>query len=201
MRLSRLAAAAGLAVALTVGAPPGRAADDAVALVAQFCDKTLQIISDPQIAAADRERRLHALVDEAFDFPAIARFVLGRYWPTASEGEREQFTAAFEDHMVRAYVTRFSDYSGEKFRVMAARPESDGATIVPVEILRPGGQPPVVLSWKVQRASAGLRIRDVSISGASMAVTYREEFASVVQHSNGKVAVLIAALRAKSGDE
>jgi phospholipid transport system substrate-binding protein len=201
MRLSRLVSAAGLAITLTMGAPPSRAADDAAALVTQFCDRTLRIISDPRIAAADRERRLHALVDEAFDFPAIARYVLGRYWPTASEGERAQFTAAFEDHMVRSYVVRFSGYGGEKLRVLAARPEGDGVTIVPVEILRPNGQPPVVLNWQVQRAPAGWRIRDVSISGVSMAVTYRDEFASVVQRSNGKVAVLIAALRAKSGDE
>jgi phospholipid transport system substrate-binding protein len=73
--------------------------------------------------------------------------------------------------------------------------------VVPVEILRPGSQPPVVLNWKLQGASAGLRIRDVSISGVSMAVTYRDEFASVVQRSNGKVAVLIAALREKAGDK
>jgi phospholipid transport system substrate-binding protein len=201
MRLSRLASAAGLAIALTEGALPGLAADDAVAVVTQVCDKTLEIISDPRIAAADRERHFHALVDEYFDFPAIARFVLGRYWQTASEDQRAQFTAAFENHMVHAYVVRFGAYSGEKFRVTAARAENDGSTIVPVEILRPGSQPPVVLNWKLQGATAGLRIRDVSISGVSMAVTYRDEFAAVVQRSNGQVAVLIAALREKSGDK
>src|SRR6185437_8392266 len=148
---------------------------------------------DPLIGESDRERDFRALVDEYFDFPAIASFVLGRYWKTASEDERRQFTAAFEDHMVRAYVVRFSDYKGEKFRVMPARQEGDSGTIVPAEIQRPGGLPSVVLDWKVQ----GLRIRDVSVSGVSMALTYRDEFASVVQNNNGQVAALTAALRAR----
>jgi phospholipid transport system substrate-binding protein len=201
MRPSRLAAVAGLAIALTLSAQPGLAADNAVAVVTQFSDKTLQIINDPQIPASDRERRFHALVDEYFDIPWIARFVMGRYWQAASEDERRQFTEAFEDHMVRAYVARFRDYSGETFRVMPARREDETGTIVPAEIRRPGNQPRVVLDWRVQKGPAGLRIRDVSIDGISMALTYRDEMAAVIQRSNGQVAILITALRDKSGDE
>jgi phospholipid transport system substrate-binding protein len=199
MRLPRLAAAAGLALALSLGASPGRAADtatEAVTLVTRFCDSTLQIVSDPQAGAAARERRFRQLIDDHFDFPAIARFVLGRHWQTASEEERRAFTAAFQDHMVRANVERFSDlYDGETFTVRAARADGAGVTIVPVQILRPGGQPPVVLDWQVQQTQAGLRIRDVGIAGVSMARTYRDEFAAVVQRGDGRVAVLIAALR------
>lgn len=200
MRLPRLASAA-LVLVLSVGLRSAFAADDAVALVTQFGDKTLQIISDPKIGATDRERGFHALIDQYFDFPAIARFVLGRYWQPASETERQQFTAAFEDHMVHAYVVRFSDYSGETFKVMPSRAEGESGTVVPAQILRARGQPPVVLDWKVQGAPASLRIRDVSISGVSMAVTYRDEFASMVQRNNGQLAVLIAALRDSSRDE
>jgi phospholipid transport system substrate-binding protein len=127
--------------------------------------------------------------------------VLGRYWPTASEDERAQFTAAFENHMVHAYVVRLGAYSGEKFMVLAPLVESDSVTIVPVQILRPGSQPPVVLTWRLEVAVARLRVRDVSIAGVSMAVTYRDEFDSVIRRSNGQVAALIAALRAKSGEE
>ncbi len=193
MHLPGLVYATGLAVVLTVWAPSGFAADNAVALVTHFGDKTIRIFKDPLTGARDRERDFHALVDEYFDFPAIASFVLGRYWKTASEDERQQFTAAFEDHMVRAYVVRFSDYKGEKFKVMPPRLEGDSGTIVPAEIQRPDGRPSVVLDWKVQ----GLRIRDVSVSGVSMALTYRDEFASVVQNNNGDVAALTAALRAR----
>jgi phospholipid transport system substrate-binding protein len=201
MYLSRLAAAVGLIFMLTA-APAAAAAAEAVALVTRFCDRTLQIVSDPQSGAADRERHFRTLIDEYFDFPAIARFVLGRYWHAASEDERQQFISAFQGHMVRANVERFSElYSGETFTVRAARSEGDGITIVPVQILRPGGQPPVVLEWRVEGTPAGLRIRDVGIAGISMARTYRDEFASVLQRNNGRVAFLIAALRGTPGDD
>ncbi len=204
MRLPRLAAAAGLALALLVPVPPAAAdaVPDAVALVTRFCDSTLRIVGDPQLPAAERERRFRVLVDEYFDFPAIARFVLGRFWQAASDDERQQFTAAFEGHMVRAHVERFGElYRGETFTVRAARTEGEGVTIVPVQILRPGGQAPMVLDWQVQATPAGLRIRDVGIAGISMARTYRDEFASVVLRNNGRVAVLIAALRARIGED
>ena len=103
--------------------------------------------------------------------------------------------------MVHAYVERFSDYSGETFKVMPSHVEGENGTIVPAQILRAGGQPPVVLDWRVQGPPTGLRIRDVSISGVSMAVTYRDEFASMIQRNNGQVGVLIAALRDRPHDE
>lgn len=199
MHMPRLGYVAGvaIAIALILCPRPGLAADNAVALVTQFGDKTLQIVKDPLIGASDRERRFHVLLDEYFDIPAIARFVLGRSWRGASEDERQEFTMAFQDHMVRSYVRRFSDYGGERFRVMPARQEGDNGTIVPAEILRPDAKPPVTLDWKVQGAPTNLRIRDVSISGVSMAITYRDEFAAIVPRTDGHVAALIAALRSK----
>lgn len=202
MRLLRLAAIGLAIVLLTVGALPRYAAADAVTVVTRFCERTLELVRDPQITTAERERQFGALVDSHFDFPAIASFVLGRFWQKASADERRDFTAAFKAHMVRAYIARFKIlYTGETFAVKDPRPEGDGVTIVPVQILRPGGQPPLVLDWKVQGASADQRIRDISIAGVSMARTYRDEFTSVILRSEGRVAVLIAALRDRTGEE
>ncbi len=201
MRLPRLAAV-GLAIGLTLPALPSFAASDAVTLVTEFCDATLKIVNDQRIGAVDRERRFRGLVGSYLDFPAIATFVLGRFWQKASESERQEFTEAFEENMVRAYIARFKIlYRGETIRVRGARPDGAGVTIVPVEILRPDARPPLILEWKVQGVSPNLRIHDVSVSGVSMARTYRDEFASVILRSNGQLAVLIAALREKPDED
>lgn len=201
MRLPRVAAV-GFAIGLTLHALPSLAADDAVTPVTEFCDETLKIVNDQGSGAADRERRFRALIGSYLDFPAIATFVLGRFWQKASEGERQAFTEAFEENMVRDYITRFKIlYRGETITVRGARSDGAGATIVAVEILRPDARPPLLLEWKVQGKSPNLRIHDVSVSGVSMARTYRDEFASVILRSDGQLAVLIAALRQKPDED
>jgi phospholipid transport system substrate-binding protein len=196
MRLINLAFAfALLGFAGMLPSSPALAANPAEPLVSQFVDKSLGIIEDPQIAAIDRAGHFHDLFRQYFDIPVIARFVLGRYWEDASEEERRQFTDAFEEHLVRSYVHRFQNYAGEKFRITSGRMQ-DQRIIDSAEIIRIDGQAPVLLDWIVASTPSGLRIRDISMAGVSIAMTYRNEFTSVMQRNDGKVSALIAALRA-----
>lgn len=200
MRLVTLVLAVGcLSLAGSLQPMPAVAADDARSVVTQFVDQSLRVIGDPQAAPTDRAHRFQALIDRYFDIPVIARFALGPYWQTSSEAERRQFTKTFEDHLVRSYVNRFNDYRGETFRITADRIQ-DGRIIVSGEIVRASAGAPVPMDWIVQETPSGLRIRDVAISGISLALTYRNEFSSVVQRNNGQVAALIDALQALSSE-
>ena len=192
----RLTFAAGLLLLSAIGSQPERAwAEDAQSLVSDFGNKTISLIQDAQVAPADRERQFRALIDRYFDMPAIASFVLARFWNGIGDTERAEFISALEGHIAHAYIGRFKNYAGESFAVKPGGAQK-GATIVPSLIVHPDGTPPLSVDWTVQDSPMGLRIRDVSISGVSMAVTYRDEFSSVVQRNSGQVGPLIAALRA-----
>jgi phospholipid transport system substrate-binding protein len=196
MRRRRLILAAGLLLLSAIGLEPRRAwAEDAQSLVSDFGGKTITLILDARLAPADRERQFRTLVDRYFDMPAIAGFVLARYWKSVGDTERAEFINALEGHIVQAYIGRFKDYAGETFTVKPGRQQKD-STMVPSSIVRMDGSPPLPVDWTVQDSPTGLRIRDVSVSGVSMALTYRDEFSSVVQRNNGRVGPLITALRA-----
>jgi ABC-type transporter MlaC component len=66
-----------------------------------------------------------------------------------------------------------------------------GSQSVTIGGLRPGRYA-VITDGKL--TPSGLRILDVTIAGASMAATYRDEFSAVVER-NGRMTALIAALR------
>jgi len=200
MRFFRLTAGFLLALALAAAPAclPARAADDAGAFISSLGDQTLALLRAKDGTPAEREQKFAQLVDHAFDVPRIARFVLGRYWASTSEDERRQFAQAFEHYMVDVYWQRFSAYSGETFRVTGERAEEGGASTVITEVQRPNGQPPAKVEWSVGKEPDGYKIRDVSIEGISQALTYRQEFASIIERNGGKVAGLIGELRNKT---
>jgi phospholipid transport system substrate-binding protein len=64
--------------------------------------------------------------------------------------------------------------------------------------VRPGAEN-IRVDWRLRADNSDFRILDVIVEGLSMAVTQRDEFASVIQSKGGKVAGLLDVLRQKVG--
>jgi phospholipid transport system substrate-binding protein len=184
-----------------VGAPHPGCADsaDPTQFMTNLGNRVLQIINDKQTPEEQRKQQFRKLADDSFEVPKIAQFVLGRYWRTASDEEKKRFTDAFETYMVQVYWSRFTGYNGESFKVVGQQDEGNGTTLVTTEILRPNsGQPPVKVSWSLVKEDNGLKIRDASLEGVSQALTYRDEFASIIERNGGKVSALISQLNERA---
>jgi phospholipid transport system substrate-binding protein len=187
------------AVALAfVAAPAG--ADDANSAASAFMQslgsKAIAELTNPDVPQPEREARFRTLLDQHFDVPAIAKFTLGRYWRTATDEQRAEFTKLFEDFIVQSYSTRFSEYHGESFQVAGSTTDQTGITVVHSKIDMPSSED-VRVDWHLRPRDASFAIVDIVVEGVSMAVTQRSEFASVIQ-SRGGVAGLLDALRAKN---
>jgi phospholipid transport system substrate-binding protein len=196
VRRSFLTAALVLFAEAFAPAIPAAAAADPAALISNLGSRALEVLGK-DATQAQRVARFRELLREDFDVPGIARFVLGRYWNTATEEQRAEYVKLFEDYIALAYSTRLAEYTGEKFKVTGSRPDADGA-IVSSQIIRPTGAPPVKVDWRLTGRNGIYKISDVSVDGISMAVTQRSEFASVIQHNGGQVQGLITMLREKT---
>jgi phospholipid transport system substrate-binding protein len=174
-------------VLLAAGAPaiPVLAADDPTTGVADFGDHMLQMLNDPQLSPAERQKRFGALLDKDFDFAKIGRFVLGRYWQTATEEQKQEFAPVFRDYVVQSYSVRFGEFTGASFKVTGQRPESPTSTIVSTTVMQ-------------RNSSTPAKITEVIVDGISMSLTHRQEFASMIERSGGGVTGLIAELKAKT---
>ena len=173
-------------------------AADPAAVINNLGNRALEVLGK-NATPGQRVARFHELFRQDFDVPGIARFVLGRYWKTATAEQQDEFTKLFEDYIAIVYSSQLSAYSGETLKVTGSRADSEGA-IVASEIIRPSGAPPVKVEWHLTDQHGTYKIRDVAVDGISMAVTQRSEFASVIQRNGGQVQGLIAMLREKTGN-
>jgi phospholipid transport system substrate-binding protein len=194
-RRSLLAAAALLVAAAGRYAPRATAAADPAAMIQDLGNRTLSVLRR-ELPPQERLANFRALFDRYFDVPGIARFVLGRYWPAASPSERAQFVSLFDRYITQAYSIRLSQYAGETFEVTGSRPIPDGV-LVESRIIRLSGAAPIRVEWRLSREAGGWRITDVIVDDVSLAVTQRDEFASVIARSGGQVAGLMQAMREK----
>jgi phospholipid transport system substrate-binding protein len=183
-------------VIVSLGA--ARAADDATGFVGDLGKRAIEVLTS-QSAEPQREMKFRALFEEGFDVQAIARFVLGPYWRTATDAHRAEFTKLFETYVVHAYTVRFNQYNDQQFKVSGSRPEGDALSLVSSQITQPNNAPPVKVDWRVAKSDHGFKITDVIVEGASMAVTERDEFASIIQRGGGQIEALLKLLREKTG--
>jgi len=144
--------------------------------------------------ARSKAKFLSPVLQQDFDIPGMARFVLGPYWRVASEPEKQEFSQLFEDYIVRIYSQRFAPSHGEALEVTGSRSGPEGA-IVTSEIVRPAGGRPIKVEWRLGTRDGLYKVDDVIIDGVSMGASERTEFASLIQRGGGQVQGLLAMMR------
>ena len=194
--IRRSLCAAALAAA-SMGATRADDAADEKSKVTLVYDHVLPNVPGKSLRAVlvDEARFRWVLVDR-FDMAAISKFVLGRYWRSTNEAQRAEFQRLFVDFMVGSYSSRFSDYLGEGVRVTGSGAEDGGSILVHSTIDMPSAED-IRVDWRLRRAGGNFAIVDIIVEGASMEVTQRSAFASMIQDRGG-IDGLIEALRTKN---
>ena len=114
----------------------------------------------------------------------------------ATEPERAEYRAAYEQFVVRSLAQRLSGYTNETFEVLGAKAAPGGDLLVASRILRPTGAP-ILLDWRLRPSPNGLHVLDLMVEGLSLIVTQRDEFAAVIR-STGGLRGLVAALKERT---
>ena len=135
-----------------------------------------------------------AVLDAGFDIDAMGRFVLGRYWRTASPPERDEYMALFRERVVQIFAGRLGMFSGEDFKVLDSRQQSADVTVVESTLtLLP--LPPIGVDWHVRGQEPGFKVIDVVVQGLSETQTQRNSFSSAIQCLPNGLEGLLAQLR------
>jgi len=179
-----------------VAAPNAALAADANVFMSEMWNRAVEVLGK-KVPVTERLTRFRQLFQADFDGPGIARFVLGRYWRSASEEEQQEFLKLFEDYVVFVYGTRLSNFNGETFKVKGSRPEGNGV-VVATDLISPSGEAPIKVDWRLVTDKGAFKINDVVIEGISMLVTQRSEFASVIQRHGGQVGGLLELMRERT---
>jgi phospholipid transport system substrate-binding protein len=199
LHLVVLAFAASFVLMIGPGAASARQASDPTSFVTGLAQEALDDLASVTIPERERIARFRTLFNDCFDVPMIARFVLGRYWRQASEAERAEYVRLFDELVVQTYSRRFNEFNTARIRALnASKPNEDNDVIVAIEGAV-ANKPPVRLDVRVRQTGKEYKVIDVALEGVSMAITQRDEFASVIQRGGGRVEALLANLREKVG--
>ncbi len=157
----------------------------------------LETVAKPGTRKEQIAPKFHQLLQQNFATDIIGRFVLGTYWKKASHEQKKEYMKLLEDMITLTYSDRFSNYSGERFAVIDARPEGKADYTVNSEIIRTNGAV-IDVGWRVRKRDSKLKIIDVTVEGISMSASQRAEFASIIQ-SGGGIEGLLQTMRERVG--
>ena len=139
-----------------------------------------QLEADPQ--------KIKAFADEFVlpyvDTPKMARYVMGRYWRTATKAQQEAFVDAFTNTLLRSYSKSILKLKVTSIVVEKMIETREGRASVKTEVTQADGNKSTVVYrayWNKKKQKRFLY--DVSIEGISMMLNYRKSFASEFQKS------------------
>lgn len=179
------------------GAAQAQPAGDPEAFLRDFGQTAIERLGDDSVPFAEREAHFKEMLDTGFDLEAISRFIIARNWRGADEAERQAFIQVFKDYLAQRFLPLFEGYKEQDFTTQGVRRDQDNEQLswVSVRFTSPDGQP-VLTEWRLRETGEGFRVLDVRAEGASMALTLREEYASVMRETGG-LAGLTERLRAQ----
>ena len=155
--------------------------ESARALIEEVSAEVLTILSDQSRGNRQKFDDLIVLLEEPIDLDLVARLILGRYWRTTDDGQRQQYLQLFREYALANLASKLHLYRGQSFEVTGAKVVSDQDALVTSRILS-DGEPPLQVDWRLrQRSDGGLVTIDLIVEGVSLIVTLRSEFASVIE--------------------
>ncbi|SFK12525.1 MlaC/ttg2D family ABC transporter substrate-binding protein [Celeribacter neptunius] len=124
------------------------------------------------------------------DTPSIARSVLGPPARSASSGQLNAFTKAFQTYIARKYGSRFREFIGGKIQVNSSQKINSIYDVKCTAIL--AGEPPFDISFIVHDRSG--KFIDLQIEGISLLKSERAEIGAMLDKAGGSIDKLTAAL-------
>jgi phospholipid transport system substrate-binding protein len=121
------------------------------------------------------------------DVTGMSRSVLGREaWSKATASEKQEFTHAFTQLVIRTYASPLAEYSGETIKFLPTRGPVDGRFMrVNSVISRPNGQD-IPLSYNLVSINGQWKIYDLSVEGVSLLQSFRSQFGDVLHNASMK---------------
>ncbi len=154
-------------------------------VVRQTSDQMLSALKERKQELQASPGKIYDLVEHIvlprFDFDRMSQLVLGKYWPRASEAEKQAFVKAFRQLLVRTYATALLNYSGQEIVYLPSFNDAEGKDATVNTKVQATGAPAIPISYRLYRNGDNWLVYDVSIDGVSLVSNYRSTFSSQIR--------------------
>lgn len=172
-------------------------ASGAEKFVQKMTNEGVEQIINANITKAEKETRFKKLFNDSLDLDFIGKYVLGRYWRTATPTQRKDFINTYRELNTQIWSNRFDEFKGKNFVFKGTTPSSSNNqvfvnTVVPMD----QGEPATVV-WRVKQDGNNFKIIDIIIEKVSLTMANRNEYTAFIKNNGGNVDTLINNLKTK----
>ncbi|MFH0934959.1 MAG: ABC transporter substrate-binding protein [Pseudomonadota bacterium] len=107
---------------------------------------------------------------------------VGRAGRTATPEQKQSLQSEFRILLVRTYTKAFTSYRDQIVEVKPARLDGVATEVtIRTEIVKPGGQPPILVDYDMEKTPNGWKVYDLTVEGVSLVTSYRGTFADQIK--------------------
>lgn len=129
-------------------------------------------------------------IEPYVDFEGFSRGVMGQYYRQATDVQRSNFTKTFRQSLIRTYAKGLAAYNNQSYTIRPFTPGRDPSkAVVSMDFKTEKGTIPV--TYQLIQSGDSWKVRNVSLNGIDIGLTFRNQFASTVQNSRGNLDVAI----------
>jgi phospholipid transport system substrate-binding protein len=166
-------------------------------VVSQTIDEVMRILSTDSLKGAEHkaERRIkiRIAISKGFNFEAMAKRAMGKYWKQRTPEERKQFTILFRRLIEISYISRIEGFTNEKVIYEKARTQKNISMVKTKIVMTKGTEIPI--NYRLMKKNGSWRIYDIVIEGVSLVRNYRTQFSSVLRKKS--YSILVDQIKAK----
>lgn len=158
----------------------------------------IEEIINSDVTQAEKDQRFAKLFNEYLDLDFIGRFVLGRYWKTATTKQRSEFITVYRELNIKTWSKRFDEFKGKIFIFNGTTPSSSQNQIFVNSTVPMDQGAPAKVVWRVKETNGQFKVVDIIIENVSLAITARNEYTTYIRKSPDGIDGLINDLKKKS---
>lgn len=171
--------------------------NQAVKMVQDLTKEGIEKIINSSDSAEEKNKIFRKLFTENLDLDFIGKYVLGRYWRTATPSQKKEFIDLYKEFNVKTWSARFDEFKGKKFIFDGTSAANNPNQIfVDTSVPMQEGKPASV-KWRVSNVNGKLKIIDIIIENVSLAQTARNEYTAFIAKSPKGIDGLLENLRSK----
>lgn len=110
------------------------------------------------------------------DFDAMAKLTLGKHWRKASDSQRQRFTDAYREMLVRSYGKIMLKYAGASIRPGNSVANKKVGYVTVRTVVTPKGGASVAANYDMRKLSGIWKAYNVQVGGVNLITNFRTNF-------------------------
>ena len=157
-------------------------------------NRASQVLSE-NLSKEDKINKLKIIAKETVDIRGVGFYSLGAVRKDLNNSQKNTYSKLFEMYFLKSFSSRLAEYTNPEIEVMGKKFLNKNYTIVNSILKATSERPEIKIDWRIYTKNPQKPlIRDLIIEGLSLARTQKEEFASVLNSSDGDINFLFKTL-------